>query len=195
MHPKIQFAILTPNTLIGLGLKSIIERIVPMVEIEIFGDQPTFADSTPERFSHYFVTAQSYIANAPFFNSQRAKTIILTDGNHQREFGQIFQINIMGTEQEIVRDLMRLHHRAHGDQHTKQHGGKQSLAQLSTREIEVLKLIVKGQINKEIANSLHISTTTVISHRRNICEKLNIRSVSGLTIFAITAGYIDPNEI
>ena len=56
---------------------------------------------------------------------------------------------------------------------------------LSAREIEVLVLITKGLINKEIADKLNISLTTVITHRKNITEKLGIKSVSGLTIYAV----------
>ena len=66
---------------------------------------------------------------------------------------------------------------------------------LSKREIEVLILITKGFINKEIAEELHISLTTVISHRKNIQEKLGIKSVSGLTIYAVMHGYINVYEI
>ena len=46
-------------------------------------------------------------------------------------------------------------------------------------------------MNKQIADSLQIGLTTVISHRRNIMEKLGIRSVAGLAIYALTAGYVD----
>ena len=49
--------------------------------------------------------------------------------------------------------------------------------------------------NKEIADRLCISTTTVISHRKNIMEKLNVRSVSGLTIYAVMNGYIEADRI
>ena len=62
---------------------------------------------------------------------------------------------------------------------------------LSNREIEVLVLIVKGFINKEIADKLNIGLTTVISHRKNIMEKLEAKSVSALTIYAVTHGYVD----
>ena len=62
---------------------------------------------------------------------------------------------------------------------------------LTDREIEVLVLIVEGYINKEIADKLHIGLTTVISHRKNIMDKLDARSVSALTIYAVTHGYID----
>ena len=56
-------------------------------------------------------------------------------------------------------------------------------------------LVAQGCLNKEIAQRLHIGLTTVISHRRNLTEKLGIRSVSGLTIYAVTMGYVDPEQI
>lgn len=58
--------------------------------------------------------------------------------------------------------------------------------QLSDREIEVLKLLVSGLSNKEIADKLFISIHTVISHRKNISQKTGIKSQSGLTIYAIS---------
>ncbi len=57
---------------------------------------------------------------------------------------------------------------------------------LTDREIDVLKLIVKGMSNKEIGDALNISIHTVISHRKNISQKTGIKSQSGLTIYAIT---------
>ena len=45
-------------------------------------------------------------------------------------------------------------------------------------------MCIRDSINKEIADKLNISLTTVISHRKNITEKLGIKSVSGLTIYA-----------
>lgn len=58
--------------------------------------------------------------------------------------------------------------------------------QLSDREIEVLKLLVAGLSNKEIADKLFISIHTVVSHRKNISQKTGIKSQSGLTIYAIS---------
>ncbi len=58
--------------------------------------------------------------------------------------------------------------------------------QLSSREVEVLKLIIAGLSNKEIADKLFISTHTVVSHRKNISLKTGIKSQSGLTIYAIS---------
>jgi len=62
---------------------------------------------------------------------------------------------------------------------------------LSPREKEVLKLVAQGFINKEIADSLNIGITTVITHRKNIVEKLGIKTIPGLTVYAYTQGFLD----
>jgi len=49
----------------------------------------------------------------------------------------------------------------------------------------VLKLLASGKQNKEIADKLNISTHTVIMQRKNISQKTGIKSVSGLTIYAV----------
>ena len=56
---------------------------------------------------------------------------------------------------------------------------------ISDRETEILKLIVEGNSNKEIADKLFLSTHTVMTHRKNITHKTGIKSVSGLTIYAV----------
>ncbi len=66
---------------------------------------------------------------------------------------------------------------------------------LSDREIEVLKEVASGLSNKEIADKLFISINTVISHRKKITEKLDIKSISGLTVYALMNDLINPDEI
>ena len=56
---------------------------------------------------------------------------------------------------------------------------------LSAREKEVLVCVAKGMINKEIADQLHISIHTVITHRKNITRKTGIKTVAGLTVYAL----------
>ncbi|BDX39721.1 helix-turn-helix transcriptional regulator [Tenuifilaceae bacterium CYCD] len=67
--------------------------------------------------------------------------------------------------------------------------------ELSSREVDVLKCVALGMSNKEIADKLFISIHTVITHRKNITAKLDIKSASGLTIYAIMEGYIEPSSI
>ena len=65
---------------------------------------------------------------------------------------------------------------------------------LSAREKEVLVCVAKGMQNKEIADLFNISTHTVISHRKNISRKTGIRSIAGLTVYALLNNLLDINE-
>ncbi|MCE5206568.1 MAG: LuxR C-terminal-related transcriptional regulator [Porphyromonadaceae bacterium] len=70
------------------------------------------------------------------------------------------------------------------------HQKEESDHQLTNRETEILRLIVKGHLNKEIANQLNISHNTVLTHRKNIIAKTGIKTVSGLTFYCIRKGLI-----
>ena len=66
---------------------------------------------------------------------------------------------------------------------------------LSQREKEIIGCVVRGMINKEIAEKLYISVHTVITHRRNITRKLQIHSAAGLTIYAIVNKLVELSEV
>lgn len=65
---------------------------------------------------------------------------------------------------------------------------------LSERETEVLKLLVSGLQNKEIAEKLFISIHTVITHRKNISTKLGVKSTAAMAIYAVANNLIDLND-
>lgn len=67
--------------------------------------------------------------------------------------------------------------------------------ELSDRERDVLVLVARGLTNKEIASELVISPHTVISHRKNIVHKTGIRSVAGLTVYAVLNKLIDSEQL
>jgi two-component system response regulator NreC len=66
--------------------------------------------------------------------------------------------------------------------------------QLSDRERQVLQLIAEGNSTKEIAYKLHVSIKTIESHRQNIMSKLGIRTLAGLTKFAVREGLTSLEE-
>lgn len=68
-------------------------------------------------------------------------------------------------------------------------------ALLSERETEVLKTVALGYSNKETAEKLFISINTVISHRKNITEKLGIKTIAGLTVYAVMHDLIKPEDV
>ena len=67
--------------------------------------------------------------------------------------------------------------------------------ELSAREKEILVSVAKGKLNKEIADEYNISIYTVISHRKNITRKTGIKTVSGLTVYALLNNLIDINTV
>lgn len=67
--------------------------------------------------------------------------------------------------------------------------------ELSQREKEIVSCIVKGLTNKQIAETLHLSVHTVMTHRRNISGKLQIHSSAGLAIYAIVNKLVSLDEI
>lgn len=66
---------------------------------------------------------------------------------------------------------------------------------LSSREKEILVCVAKGMLNKEIADYYNISIYTVITHRKNITRKTGIKTVAGLTVYALLNNLIDINSI
>lgn len=67
--------------------------------------------------------------------------------------------------------------------------------ELTQREKDVLVLVAKGLMNKEIADKLNLSVHTVITHRKNISHKTDIKSVAGLTVYALLNNLIDKDEV
>ena len=194
MIPEI--AIVEQNTLTALGLQTIIEELLPTAIIRVFPSFERLVDDTPDMYAHYFVSAQIYFAHTAFFLERKTKTIVLS-GGEQPTLNGIHTLNIHLPQDKLVKDIMALRSSGHDGaqrpassypQHDTEHD-------LSPREIEVLILITKGFINKEIADKLSISLTTVISHRKNITEKLGIKSASGLAVYAVMHGYIEADSI
>ena len=90
----------------------------------------------------------------------------------------------------LLENPQRFRDRARGlDEEPEQH------LELSDREKEILVSVAQGLLNKEIADKHNISINTVITHRKNITRKTGIRTVPGLTVYAILNNLIDINSI
>ena len=69
-------------------------------------------------------------------------------------------------------------------------GGEDSYDLLSPREREVLQLVAEGKSSKEIANLLNLSVYTVETHRARVMQKLNLRGIPELILYAVRKGII-----
>ena len=80
--------------------------------------------------------------------------------------------------ESVVRDYINLN----------KGGSSQVFAVLSPREREVLQLLAEGKSTKQIAETLNVSVKTIETHRKQIMDKLNMRSIAELTKYAIREG-------
>lgn len=194
MHHQPEIAIIDPNTLLCMGLQTLLEEIIPMATIRVFHSFGELVDDTPDMYVHYFVSAQIYFEHTAFFREKHPRAIVLAGGENLPQLAGVPTLNICQDEKALVKSILQMHergrHKGCNHPHT-----TPTEHELSAREIEVLVLITKGFINKEIAEKLNISLTTVISHRKNITEKLGIKSVPGLTIYAVMNGYVEADSI
>lgn len=184
-------AVVASSVLTGLGLKSVLGKIIPAADVAIFTDFDAFIEADPERFVHYFVAAPLFRAHEAFFRERIRRTILLVDTRSAQTFAGMRAIDVGTSEERLVHDLLQLHRTAHRLPATPQ---ATATAPLTEREAEVLVLIARGFTNKQIARQLDIGLTTAITHRRNLAEKLGMRSVAELTLYALTAGYVDPEQ-
>ena len=195
MSPKI--AIIDPNTLAALGLRQLLQSAIPFIEVDTFGSIEELIGSK-EQYMHYFVVVDLFLENKDYFITNIRQTIILTHSDNQQELLHGFHtININVPEDELVKQILKLQQPGHKGGRNLPEKSRNAMMNktLSDREAEVMVLIVKGYINKEIADRLNIGLTTVISHRKNIMTKLGLRSVSALTIYAVMHGYINIDQI
>ena len=109
------------------------------------------------------------------------------DASILKQFKDVIEIN--DSKQKVVTKIFNLL----SDNKLSQ--DKPESIELSNREIDVLVALVKGLTNKEISDKLYISVHTVITHRKNIVRKTGIKSVSGLTVYALLNNLVDETEI
>ena len=97
-------------------------------------------------------------------------------------------VNIYDGQAQIIRKLQAAVEQGETNPYSDSHD-------LSERERDVLILVAKGLANKEIAEQLNISIHTVMSHRKNITHKTGIKSVAGLTVYALLNNLLDHNDV
>lgn len=108
------------------------------------------------------------------------------DEEVMRQFDGV--VNIYDGQAQIIRKLHAAVEQGETNPYSDSHD-------LSERERDVLILVAKGKTNKEIADELNISIHTVMSHRKNITHKTGIKSVAGLTVYALLNNLLDQSDV
>ena len=189
-------AIIDRNTLSGIALRSILWNTVTNVEIHLYNTMDSFIRDSNRHFVHFFVHSDILFRHIDEFITLRKQTTVLHEGTGCRFTKEGFNVlDLSLSEAELKDRILQIQFISRYEDIQDIRSRKGVGNGLSAREQEVLKLIIKGMINKEIAQELNISMPTVIFHRNNICEKLQTRSIGKLTIFAVLSGIVDINDI
>ena len=186
-----EIAIADSNILAALGLQQLLSDIIPMADISIFISFDELHKADQGQFVHYFVASRIYFEHTSFFRENARRSIVLVNGDLQ--ITGVPTLNVCQNETMLVKSIISIHHQGHpnGQRPLQCH----AIPVLSPREIEVAVLLSKGYINKEVADRLDISLATVISHRKNIMDKLHARSLADIIVYVVMNGLADVSEL
>lgn len=192
---NISFVIACESYIVNSGLEKIISRF-PGTETVQYVYEKENISTTVNEIKPDFLIVNARMLDDPhqnirdLFNRRiKSKFIILTGERRRTENFSYFDAHICLSDdkEHIIRQLSALIDSLPED--------KKQKSELSQRERDVLRLVALGYTNKEIADKLFISIHTVISHRKNITKKIDIRTASGMTAYAILKKIIHPEEI
>ncbi len=157
-------------------------------------------------FDNHYNQGLEHMTEYPYDLLHDLKNILIKhisgNYNHNLAYAVIFSIDLLENELLVLNNIFNLLVRPKLEEldsvnienlsqiFSEEHKYVGGECQLTNREVEVLKLIVQGNTNKETANKLNISLNTVLSHRKNIISKTRVKTISGLTFYAISNGHV-----
>jgi len=194
---KVIFIIFEKSYLIRLGLISLLKKVP---EIEISGDYDSvdsFSSIVKNQNPDIIIINQELYNNINhqtikhLFLEYNFKLIGITDRKIENSV-TLFSNHFFYREEkyEILNKISEIILQKSSNKKKVKNSNK-----ISEREKAVLECVAKGLTNKEIADKLFISAHTVITHRKNIVRKLGIKTVSGLTVYAILNKIIDMTDL
>lgn len=194
MGRSVKIVVFEPSLIIRSGVLAVLRRLPSLdIQIEEIADAAQLPSSLRWHKPDILIVNPSVTArfSIPQLKAEAEQLRIvallnsLADEEAMKSYDET--ITVYDTADRIAEKIMRLTDSEHNRDNTTN--------ALSAREKEIVVGVVKGLTNKQIADSLFISTHTVITHRRNIAAKLQIHSAAGLTIYAIVNKLVEFDEI
>lgn len=193
IKPVINIGIIEPSPIVVEGIESLLLKLPLRINIILIRDFEDMTSKNSLRNLDFLI-----INPTQLFNRVRQVKMFRFENPKIRWFGIVYAvfdketlsnfdeiISIDDTRDTILKKIQK---------HIKSTDDRNSNS-LSDREIDVLKEIVRGRSNKEIADVLNISIHTVMSHRKNIMQKTGIKSQAGLTVYALTNNILNVENI
>lgn len=187
------FILAVESYLVRKGLATIINRIPGASVVREFSGPSGLANYMDSHPSDFLVASLGVLEQAagipPDFDPALEHTLLIEEGPEDTGKGGGMQVIRLGDSKEAITDMFNRMLDQQRDRY-------QELphSELTPREVTILKMISMGLTNKQMADRLFLSTHTVITHRKNISSKLGIKSVSGLTVYAIVNNILTIGE-
>ena len=186
--------LIEPSEIVAAGLSDIISRIPNFSIVQTLSNLGYYNPAASNNIDIIIVDPSVIDYNERFdirsyFNNESITIIALMLGNHEESVIRQYDgcIGIYDNTQRVAQKLRSAIEEA-------AQTPRNDINELSSRERDILAAVAKGMTNKEIADEFNISVYTVISHRRNISQKLGINSIPGLTVYAIMNKLVDMSD-
>lgn len=190
---RYKILLIEPSEIVSAGISAIISRSPEFTIVQTLSN-PGYFNAQNSDIDIIIINPVVIDYNERFdirsyFGKENLTIVALTQASYEESVLRQYNgcIGIYDSAQRIVQKLKSAVEDA-------TQAPKNDINELSTRERDILTAVAKGKTNKEIADEFNISIYTVISHRRNISQKLGINSISGLTVYAIMNKLVDMSD-
>ncbi|MBQ3582878.1 MAG: response regulator transcription factor [Alistipes sp.] len=188
---RYRIAIVEPSVIIAQGVASILAASGEADVVAIYPTLRAYADRLNVKDVEVVVVGSQVAVGAQLRSALQGVAVVLlsttvVDEDVLRQVDGV--INIYDDEATLMRKVRTAVEQGETNPYSDSHD-------LSERERDVLILVAKGMANKEIADRLNISIHTVMSHRKNITHKTGIKSVAGLTVYALLNNLLDQSDV
>ncbi|MCT4589986.1 MAG: LuxR C-terminal-related transcriptional regulator [Carboxylicivirga sp.] len=179
--------------IIGLGLSHLIQKFQEVENVRVVSNEEDCFKELQNMDPHILVVNTDFLKPQSMLKLMECKN---KDAVVIHTFNSSLPIDAPDNQLSILDSKPSLHNKIEASlKKVQQIDVDQETEELSPREKAILKEVALGLTNKEIAEKTYISTHTVISHRKNITRKLGIKTVSGLTVYAILNNIIHMEDI
>jgi DNA-binding CsgD family transcriptional regulator len=193
VKPVIHIGIIEPSPIVMEGVESLLLKLPLRINVIMIRDFEDMTAKNALRGIDFLIINPNQLLNRMRqvkmfrFGNPKIKWFGLVYAIFDKEILSLFDemISVDDNRDSILRKIQK-HFRNTDERNSNS---------LSDRETDVLKEIVRGRSNKEIADVLNISIHTVMSHRKNIMQKTGIKSQAGLTVYALTNNILSVDNL
>lgn len=198
VNKKYKIILIEPSDIITAGLQELLKTYKEFEITAVFADCDHYSDHIHRLRPDILIINPSVVdfkhrhcLETIFDNTTQCQRIALIYQYVEPEVLKHYHISIdiRDNRDKIIKKIQQVAHATNPEVEQAENN------ELSEREKEILISVAKGKINKEIAEEHHISIHTVITHRKNITRKTGIKSVAGLTVYALLNNLIDMSEV